>query len=125
MSTHAAETSVGASVAVAAPIERAFSVFTKRLRALQPAGAQRARSRDRRDGVEPRIGGHLYDRGVDGSECRLSLGEPQPPRLGASHGRPSQRRRRGADERRRALPAASTCTFGAHFSGGRPDMHWA
>jgi hypothetical protein len=29
MSTHAAETSVGASVVVVAPIERAFSVFTK------------------------------------------------------------------------------------------------
>ena len=70
MSTQAAETSVRTSIVVEAPIERAFSVFTNDFGSFKPPehnllGAQLAETV-----FEPRVGGSLYDRGVDGSVCR-------------------------------------------------------
>jgi uncharacterized protein YndB with AHSA1/START domain len=70
MSTHAAETSIGASVVVAAPIERAFSVFTKDFGRFKPREHNLLQVEVAETVFEPRVGGHLYDRGVDGSECR-------------------------------------------------------
>ena len=70
MSTHAAETSIGASVVVAAPIERAFSVFTKDFGRFKPREHNLLQAEIAETVFEPRVGGHLYDRGVDGSECR-------------------------------------------------------
>ncbi|HKH41502.1 MAG TPA: SRPBCC family protein [Solirubrobacterales bacterium] len=70
MSTQAAETSVKTSIVVEAPIDRAFQVFTEEFGSFKP------REHNMLDGdiaetiFEPRVGGHLYDRGVDGSECR-------------------------------------------------------
>lgn len=70
MSTQAAQTSVRTSIVVEAPIERAFSVFTDDFGGFKPPehnllGAELAETV-----FEPRVGGHIYDRGVDGSECR-------------------------------------------------------
>ena len=71
MSTQASDTSVRHSIVVEAPIEQAFSVFTDGFGSHQAAGAQPARTRPIAETVfEPRVGGHIYDRGVDGSECR-------------------------------------------------------
>jgi uncharacterized protein YndB with AHSA1/START domain len=70
MSTHAAETSITASVVVAAPIERAFSVFTNDFGRFKPREHNLLEVEIAETVFEPRVGGHLYDRGVDGSECR-------------------------------------------------------
>ncbi|HEY1458048.1 MAG TPA: SRPBCC family protein [Solirubrobacteraceae bacterium] len=70
MSTEASETSVKTSIVVQAPIDRAFRVFTEEFGSFKPPehnilGVELAETV-----FEPRVGGHLYDRGVDGSECR-------------------------------------------------------
>jgi uncharacterized protein YndB with AHSA1/START domain len=70
MSTHAAETSIVTSVVVAAPIERAFSVFTKDFGRFKPPEHNLLQVEIAETVFEPRVGGHLYDRGIDGSECR-------------------------------------------------------
>ena len=63
-------TSIRHEVVVEAPIERAFSVFTQDFGAFKPR-EHNLLSVDIAETVfEPRVGGHLYDRGVDGSECR-------------------------------------------------------
>jgi uncharacterized protein YndB with AHSA1/START domain len=70
MSTQLAETSVGASIVVAAPIERAFTVFTEDFGRFKPPEHNLLRVEIAETVFEPQVGGHLYDRGVDGSECR-------------------------------------------------------
>jgi uncharacterized protein YndB with AHSA1/START domain len=70
MNTQAAETSIGASIVVAAPIERAFSVFTEGFGRFKPPEHNLLPVEIAETVFEPRVGGHLYDRGVDGSECR-------------------------------------------------------
>jgi uncharacterized protein YndB with AHSA1/START domain len=70
MSTQAAQTSIGASIVVAAPIERAFSVFTKDFGRFKPREHNLLQVEIAETVFEPRVGGNLYDRGVDGSECR-------------------------------------------------------
>ena len=57
-------------VVVDAPIERAFEVFTERFGDFKPKehnllGAPIVETR-----FEPHVGGHIYDRAADGSECR-------------------------------------------------------
>lgn len=72
MSTHtqAAATAIRSSIVVQAPIERAFRVFTKDFGAFKPP-EHNLLSVDIAETVfEPRVGGYLYDRGADGSECR-------------------------------------------------------
>ena len=70
MSTQAADTSVRASITVEAPIERAFSVFTEDFDRIKPREHNMLGTEIAETVFEPRVGGHLYDRGVDGSECR-------------------------------------------------------
>jgi uncharacterized protein YndB with AHSA1/START domain len=70
MSTQAAETSVRTSIVVEAPIERAFSVFTDDFGSFKPPEHNLLAVDIAETVFEPRVGGHLYDRGVDGSECR-------------------------------------------------------
>jgi uncharacterized protein YndB with AHSA1/START domain len=70
MSTQAAETSVRTQVVVEAPIERAFSVFTEDFGSFKPPEHNLLGAEIAETVFEPRVGGHLYDRGVDGSECR-------------------------------------------------------
>jgi uncharacterized protein YndB with AHSA1/START domain len=70
MSTQAQDTAVRAQVVVDAPLERAFAVFTKEFGSFKPPEHNLLAVEIAETVFEPRAGGHLYDRGVDGSECR-------------------------------------------------------
>jgi uncharacterized protein YndB with AHSA1/START domain len=70
VSTQATETSVRTSITVEAPIERAFSVFTEDFDRIKPREHNMLAVDIAETVFEPREGGHIYDRGVDGSECR-------------------------------------------------------
>src|SRR3954454_12611754 len=70
MSTEAAQTSVRSSIVVEAPIGRAFSVFTEDFGAFKPPDHNILGGELAETVFEPHVGGHIYDRGVDGSECR-------------------------------------------------------
>ncbi len=57
-------------IVVDTPIERAFSVFTERFGDFTPP-EHNLLGADIADTVfEPRVGGHIIDRAVDGTECR-------------------------------------------------------
>src|SRR3546814_17710966 len=80
MSTHAADTSVKHSIVVDAPIEHAFKVFTEDFGRFKPAEHNLLGAPIAETVFEPRVGGHLYDRGVDGGECRwASVLDYDPP----------------------------------------------
>jgi uncharacterized protein YndB with AHSA1/START domain len=70
MSTQAQDTAVRAEVVVNAPLERAFSVFTEGFGSFKPPEHNMLAVEIAETVFEPRVGGYLYDRGVDGSECR-------------------------------------------------------
>jgi uncharacterized protein YndB with AHSA1/START domain len=70
MSTQTSETSVQTSVVVEAPIEKAFSVFTEGIGSWWPPEHHILQAELAETVFETRVGGHVYDRGVDGSECR-------------------------------------------------------
>jgi uncharacterized protein YndB with AHSA1/START domain len=70
MSTQAQDTVVRAEVVVDAPLERAFSVFTEDFGSFKPPEHNMLAVEIAETVFEPREGGYLYDRGVDGSECR-------------------------------------------------------
>jgi uncharacterized protein YndB with AHSA1/START domain len=83
MTTQATSTSVHASIVVDAPLERAFQVFTQDFGKFKPAEHNMLGVEIAETVLEPRVGGHLYDRGVDGSECRWArvLGYEPPNRV--------------------------------------------
>jgi uncharacterized protein YndB with AHSA1/START domain len=64
------ETSVHLQIVVEVPIERAFRVFTQEFDRIKPREHNLLRVAIAETVFEPRVGGHVYDRGVDGSECR-------------------------------------------------------
>ena len=70
MSTPSTATTVRSSIVVEAPIERAFRVFTEDFGRFKPPEHNLLGVEIAETVFEPRVGGHLYDRGVDGSECR-------------------------------------------------------
>jgi uncharacterized protein YndB with AHSA1/START domain len=70
MSTQAQATSVRTTIVVEAPIEHAFRVFTEDFGSFKPPEHNMLGVEIAETVFEPRVGGHLYDRGVDGSECR-------------------------------------------------------
>ena len=70
MSNAPSSTTVQHSVVVQAPIERAFRVFTEDFGRFKPPEHNLLGVEIAETVFEPRVGGHLYDRGVDGSECR-------------------------------------------------------
>jgi uncharacterized protein YndB with AHSA1/START domain len=70
MSTQASETSVHNSIVVEAPIERAFSVFTDGFGSFKPSEHNLLDVDIAETVFETHVGGNIYDRGVDGSECR-------------------------------------------------------
>jgi uncharacterized protein YndB with AHSA1/START domain len=70
MRTQAQETIVRASIVVEAPLERAFRVFTEEFDRIKPRDHNMLGVEIEETVFEPRVGGHIYDRGVDGSECR-------------------------------------------------------
>jgi uncharacterized protein YndB with AHSA1/START domain len=57
-------------VVVDAPIEQAFTVFTGRLGDFKPPEHNMLGSPIAETVFETHVGGHIYDRGVDGTECR-------------------------------------------------------
>jgi uncharacterized protein YndB with AHSA1/START domain len=70
MSTLATDTSVKRSIVVEAPIARAFKVFTENFGSFKPAEHNMLAVQIAETVFEPWVGGYLYDRGIDGSECR-------------------------------------------------------
>jgi uncharacterized protein YndB with AHSA1/START domain len=70
MTTQAAGTSVRSQVVVAAGIDRAFAVFTEGIGSWWHPEHHILRAELAEMVFEPRVGGHVIDRGVDGSECR-------------------------------------------------------
>lgn len=58
------------SIVVQAPRERAFRVFTEDLGAFKPPEHNLLAVAIAETVFEPRVGGGVIDRGVDGSECR-------------------------------------------------------
>ncbi len=70
MSIQAADTSVRTSIVVEAPVARAFKVFTEDFGSFKPAEHNMLGVEIAETVFEPKVGGFLYDRGVDGSVCR-------------------------------------------------------
>src|SRR5688500_6235139 len=68
--TQTATPAVRRHIVVDAPIEKAFSVFTERFGDFKPPEHNLLASPIAETVFEPRVGGHIYDRGEDGSECR-------------------------------------------------------
>ncbi|MET9303456.1 SRPBCC family protein [Micromonospora aurantiaca] len=70
-------------IVVDAPVERAFAVFTERFGDFKPKEHNLLSSPIAETVFEPKVGGHIYDRAEDGSECawaRILVFEP-PDRL--------------------------------------------
>jgi uncharacterized protein YndB with AHSA1/START domain len=70
MNAHDQGTSVKHSIVVDAPIARAFEVFTKDFGRFKPPEHNLLSVKIAETVFEPREGGYVYDRGIDGSECR-------------------------------------------------------
>ena len=68
--SQAAAVVVRRQIVVQAPIERAFEVFTARFGEVKPPEHNILRVPIAETVFEPRVGGHIVDRGTDGSECR-------------------------------------------------------
>jgi uncharacterized protein YndB with AHSA1/START domain len=69
MSTQAADTSVTTSIVVDAPIDRAFRIFTEDFDRIKPREHNMLGVDIAETVFERRVGGRIFDRGVDGSEC--------------------------------------------------------
>jgi uncharacterized protein YndB with AHSA1/START domain len=83
LSTDTTDTAVRASITVQAPQERAFAVFTEQFDRIKPREHNLLAVDIAETVLEPRVGGRIYDRGVDGSECpwaRILAYEP-PDRI--------------------------------------------
>jgi hypothetical protein len=70
MNTQILITAVKQSVVVEASIERAFKVFTEDFGSFKPREHNMLAVPIAETVFEPWVGGQIYDRGVDGSECR-------------------------------------------------------
>jgi uncharacterized protein YndB with AHSA1/START domain len=70
MTAQTEATAVQTAIVVDAPIERAFRVFTEGISTWWPPDHHLLQGELAEMVFEPRVGGHIYDRGVDGSECR-------------------------------------------------------
>ncbi|HET7051312.1 MAG TPA: SRPBCC family protein [Solirubrobacteraceae bacterium] len=70
MSTPSAATSIRHEIVVQAPIARAFSVFTDDFGSFKPPEHNMLGVEIAETVFEPRAGGRVYDRGIDGSECQ-------------------------------------------------------
>lgn len=83
MTTHANPTSIQTDVVVGAPQERAFRVFVEQFDRIKPREHNMLGVDIAESVFEPRPGGRVYDRGVDGSECQWArvLSYEPPERL--------------------------------------------
>lgn len=70
MTTTAANTTVRSEIAIEAPLERTFRLFTERFDQIKPREHNLLGVDIAQSVFEPRSGGRVYDRGVDGSECQ-------------------------------------------------------
>jgi uncharacterized protein YndB with AHSA1/START domain len=70
MNRYVAATPVKQSIVVEAPIAHAFKVFTEKFGSFKPPEHNLLGVEIAETVFEPRVGGHIYDRGADGSECR-------------------------------------------------------
>jgi uncharacterized protein YndB with AHSA1/START domain len=84
--TRAPSTSVRSSIVVEATREHAFSVFTADIGSWWPPDHHILEGELAEMVFEPRVGGHVYDVGVDGSECRWArvLAYDPPERIAFS-----------------------------------------
>lgn len=83
MTMDATQTSVRREIVVEAPVERAFRVFVEEFDKVKPREHNLLGVDIAETVFEPRAGGHIYDRGVDGTECRWArvLAYEPPERL--------------------------------------------
>jgi uncharacterized protein YndB with AHSA1/START domain len=83
MTTQAKQTSIKTDVVVDAPLEQAFRVFTEKFDQIKPREHNMLEVDIAESVFEPREGGRVYDRGVDGSECQWArvLGYEPPDRI--------------------------------------------
>lgn len=70
MNTRVAIASVKQSIVVDAPVSHAFKVFVEEFGNFKPREHNMLQVPIAETVFEPRVGGFIYDRGVDGSECR-------------------------------------------------------
>ena len=70
MTTTTAPTSVTVDVTVDVPVETAFRVFTEQFDRIKPREHNMLSVPIEETVFEPHVGGHIYDRGTDGSQCR-------------------------------------------------------
>ena len=70
MSANPTDTSVHMEITLDVPLERAFHVFTERFDQIKPREHNMLGVDIAQSIFEPRVGGRVYDRGVDGSECQ-------------------------------------------------------
>jgi uncharacterized protein YndB with AHSA1/START domain len=68
--TQATTAVVRKQIVVESPIERAFTVFTERFGDFKPPEHNLLEAAIAKTVFEPWVGGHIYDRATDGSECR-------------------------------------------------------
>lgn len=68
--TQTATAQVRKEIIVEAPVEVAFTVFTERFGDFKPPEHNLLGAPVVDTFFEPRVGGHIYDRAEDGSECR-------------------------------------------------------
>jgi len=83
MTTPTNDTTVRSQIVVAASIDKAFDAFTAKFDQIKPREHNMLGVDIAESVFEPRAGGRVYDRGVDGSECqwaRVVAYEP-PDRL--------------------------------------------
>lgn len=81
MSQQPSPTTVRHEVVVDAPIDKAFKTFTEDFGRFKPPEHNMLGTEIAETVFETRVGGALYDRGVDGSECRWGrILAYEPPR---------------------------------------------
>lgn len=69
MNAHTTASTVHKEIVVEATIEQAFTVFTERFDVIKPREHNLMDEPIAETVFEPRVGGHIYDRGVNGREC--------------------------------------------------------
>ena len=70
MSTQAQQTAIRSEIVVDAPQARAFELFAEKFDKVKPREHNMLGVDIAESVFEPRAGGRVYDRGVDGSECQ-------------------------------------------------------
>jgi uncharacterized protein YndB with AHSA1/START domain len=83
MTTRSEATSIRTQIVVEAPHERAFAVFVEQFDKIKPRDHNMLAVDIEESVLEPREGGDIFDRGVDGSTCRWArvLAYEPPDRL--------------------------------------------